>query len=72
MRDYSSTIIGKQVIMHLEDCNIIIPIDSGPSNQPMTWNPSISAEEQREIGLQFVSRLEFWDLSGMSSMFQVL
>jgi hypothetical protein len=57
--------------MRLKDHTIIIPIDSGPSNLPMIWNPSISAEEQREIGLQFVSKLEFCDLPGMSSMFQV-
>ena len=71
MHNYSSTITGKQVVMHLKDHNITIPIDSGPSNLPMIWNPSVSAEEQREIGLQFVSKLEFCDLPGMSSMFQV-
>ena len=57
--------------MYPTDHNITIAIDSGPSNLPMTWNPSISAEEQREIGLQFVSKLEFCDLPGVSSMFQV-
>ena len=67
MHDYSRTIPGKQV----KDHNITIPIDSGPSNLPMIWNPSVSAEEQREIGLQFVSKLEFCDLPGMASMFQV-
>jgi hypothetical protein len=49
MHDYSSTITGKQVIMHLKDHNITIPIDSGPSNLPMIWNPSVSSEEQRRL-----------------------
>lgn len=35
MHDYSSTITGKQVIMHLKDHNIVILIDSGHSNLPM-------------------------------------
>ena len=48
----------------------MIPIDSGISNLPMVWNPSVSAEKQREIGLTFVSRLEFCGLSGVDSMFQ--
>ncbi len=48
----------------------MIPIDSGPSNLPMVWNPSVPAEEQREIGLKFISRLEFCGLSGVDSVFQ--
>ena len=48
----------------------MIPIDSGPSSLPMVWNPSVSAEEQREISLNFISRLEFCGLSGVDSMFQ--
>ncbi len=71
MHDYSSTITGKQVIMHLKDHNITITIDSLTSNLPMIWNPSVSAEEQWEISLQFVSKLKFCDLPGMASMFQV-
>ena len=31
----------------------------------------MSAEKQREIGLNFVSKLEFCDLPGMNSMFEV-
>ena len=49
----------------------MIPIDSGPSNLPMVWDPSVSAEKQREIGLSFVSKLEFCNLPGMNSMFRV-
>jgi hypothetical protein len=58
--------------MHLKEHNIVIPIDTGPSNLPMVWNPSVSAEEQREIGLTFVSKLGVCDLPGMSSMFQAI
>jgi hypothetical protein len=47
-----------------------MPIDTGPSNLPMVWNPSVSAEGQMEIGLTFVSKLGICDLPGMSSMFQ--
>ena len=57
--------------MHLKDHNIVIPIDSGPSNLPIVWDPSVSAEEQREIGLHFTSKLESCDLPGMSSVFKV-
>jgi hypothetical protein len=32
MHDFSSTITGKQVVMHLKEHNIVIPIDTGPSN----------------------------------------
>ena len=71
MHNFSSTITAKQLVMHLKDHNIVIPIDSGPSNLPIVWNPSVSAEEQREIGLNFVSKLEFCDLPGVSSMFHV-
>jgi hypothetical protein len=70
MHNFSSTITAKEVVMHLKDHNIVIPIDEGPSNLPMVWNPSVSAEEQREIGLNFVSKLDFCDLPGLSSMFQ--
>ena len=70
MHGQHSTVSGNQIVMHLKDHNIVIPIDSGPSNLPMVWNPSMSAEEQREIGLSFVSRLEFCELSGVDSMFQ--
>ena len=69
MHDYSSTIIGNQVVMHLKEHNIVIPIDTGPSNLPMVWNPSVSVKEQREIGLTFVSKLGMCDLPGMSSVF---
>ena len=55
--------------MHLKDHNIVIPIDAGPSNLPMVWNPSVSTKEQREIGLTFVSKLGVCDLPGMSSVF---
>lgn len=58
--------------MHLKEHNIVIPIDTGPSNLPMVWNPSVSAEEQREIGLTFVSKLGICDLPGTSSMFQAV
>jgi len=61
---------GKQLVMHLRDHNIVIPNDSGFSNLPMIWNHLVSAEEQREIGLHFVSKLEFCDLPGMVSLFQ--
>ena len=71
MHNFSSTITAKQVVMHLKDHNIVIPIDSGPSNLPIVWNPSVSAAEQREICLNFVSKLEFCDLPGVSSMFHV-
>lgn len=37
----------------------------------MIWNPSFSAEDQRETGLYFVSRLKFCDLPGIPSIFQV-
>jgi hypothetical protein len=37
----------------------------------MVWDPSVSAEEQREIGLHFTSKLEFCDLPGMNSVFEV-
>ncbi len=37
----------------------------------MNWNPSVSAEEHRVIGLNFVSKLELCDLPGMSSVLQV-
>ena len=57
--------------MHLKDHNIVILINSGPSNLPMVWDPSVSAEEQREIGLHFSSKLESCDLPGMSSVFKV-
>ena len=49
----------------------MIPIDSGPSNLPMVLDPLVSTEKQREIGLSFVSKLEFCDLPGMNSVFQV-
>lgn len=42
---FSSIVTGKQVIMHLKDQNIVIPNYSGPSNLPMTWNPSVSAKK---------------------------
>ena len=70
LHGHHSTVDGKQIVMHLKDHNVVIPIDSGPSNLPMVWNPSVSAEEQREIGLNFISRLEFCGLSGVDSMFQ--
>ena len=57
--------------MHLKDHNIVIPIVLGPSNPPIVWNPFVSVEKQREIGLNFVSNLEFCDLPGMFSMFHV-
>jgi hypothetical protein len=63
MHGQHSTVNSNQIVMNLKDHNVVIPIDSGPSNLPMVWNPSMSAEEQREIGLNFVSRLEFCGLS---------
>ena len=71
MHDYYSTINSKRVIKLLKENNIVIPIDSGPSNLPMVWDPSVSAEKQREIGQGFVSKLVFCNLPGMNSMFQV-
>jgi hypothetical protein len=71
MHKFHSTINGKRVVMHLKEHNIAIPIDSGPSNLPMVWDPSVSAEKQREIDLSFVSKLEFCDLLGMNSVFHV-
>ena len=70
MHGQHSTVSGNQIVMHLKDHNVVIPIDSGPSNLPMVWNSSVSAEEKREIGLNFISRLEFCGLSGVDSMFQ--
>jgi len=57
------------VVMHLKEHNIVIPIDTGPSNLPIVWNPSVSREEQQEIGLTFISKLGICDLPGMSSVF---
>jgi hypothetical protein len=71
MHECHSSINSKQVVMHLKDHNIVIPIDSGPSNLPMVWDPSVSAEEQREIGLHFTSKLDFCDLPGMNTVFKV-
>ena len=45
-------------------------IHSGPSNVPIVWDPSVSAEKQREIGHNFISKLEFCDLPRMNSMFE--
>jgi hypothetical protein len=71
MNNSHSTITGKQVVMHLKEHNIVIPIDWGPSNLPMVWDPSVSAEKQREIGLSFVSKFEFCGFPGMTSVLQV-
>ena len=54
--------------MHLKEHNIVIPIDSGPSNLPMTWNPSVSAKEQKGIALNFVSKLACCDAPGLTSL----
>jgi hypothetical protein len=37
----------------------------------MIWNPSVAAKEHREIDILFVLKLEFCDLPGMDSMFQI-
>ena len=60
MHSQHSTVSGNQIVMHLKDHNIVIP-NSGLSNMPMVWNPSVSAEEQRGICSH---------LSGVDSMFQ--
>jgi short-subunit dehydrogenase involved in D-alanine esterification of teichoic acids len=47
MYNFHSTINVKQVVMHLKEHNIVIAIDSGPSNLPMVWDPSVSADKQK-------------------------
>ena len=37
----------------------------------MVWDPSVSAEEQKKIGLHFTSKLDFCDLPGMNLVFKV-
>jgi hypothetical protein len=69
MHGQHSTGSGNQIVMHLKDHNIVIPIDSGPSNLPMVWNPSVSAEEQREIGLTFVPDWSSVDYLGLIQCF---
>jgi hypothetical protein len=62
MHDQESPISGRQVLKHLKDHNSDIPIDSGPSNLHLVWNPSVSAKKQMENVPHFVLKLGFCDV----------
>ena len=44
--------------MDLQDHMIIIPVDNGTSNLFMVWDPSVSSQTQKELGLKFVKILQ--------------
>ena len=52
--------------MDLQDHMIIIPVDNGTSNLFMVWDPSVSSQTQKELGLKFVSR-SCSDIPGLST-----
>ena len=49
MHDGHSTLNKDEVLMELEDHRIVIPVDKGPSNLPMVWDPLVSLPKPRLI-----------------------